>query len=179
MNCPLSISSLVDLVRVDLELLLDHLSCHHRADRATAVDTDHDDIVEVDLLAFCQFVQSHHVAAFDGHPDFHVLGPVKVFLDELGHEHRTAVERTCRILKVRRVRDQGRDRIVEVLASLHRKYRVNDFVFEGKLEEPGYSATELCLICNFLVSGPCVDHIAFRCHSTSPPLFSQPSQNRP
>ena len=55
-----------------------------RADRSSAVDTDHDDVVEVDLLALGKFVERHRVAALDGHTDLLVLCPVKVFLDELG-----------------------------------------------------------------------------------------------
>ncbi len=62
---------LVDRVRVDPELLLDHLPCHDRADRTTAVHADHDDVVQVDLLPLRQLVEAHHIAALDGDPDLH------------------------------------------------------------------------------------------------------------
>ena len=64
---------LVDGVRVNPELVGNHLAGEDRADRATAVDTDHDDIVKVDLLALCKLVESHHVAALDRDTDLHVL----------------------------------------------------------------------------------------------------------
>ena len=73
---------LVDGVRVDPEFVRNHLAGEDRADRTTAVDTDHDDVVEVDLLALGKFIECHRVAALDRHTELHVLGAVKVFLDE-------------------------------------------------------------------------------------------------
>ena len=49
---------LVDLVRVNPEFIGNHLAGEDRADRTTAVDTDHDDVVKVDLLALGKLVES-------------------------------------------------------------------------------------------------------------------------
>ena len=61
------------LLGVDTELIRDHLPGKNRADRSAAVDTNHDDVVRVDLLALGQLVHYHRIAALDGDTDFHVL----------------------------------------------------------------------------------------------------------
>ena len=84
---------LVDLVRVDAELLGDHLPCRDRGYGTPAVHPDHDDVVKVDLLALGKLVEAHGIAALDGNPSLLVIRAVEVFLHELGHEQGAAVER--------------------------------------------------------------------------------------
>ena len=64
---------LVDNVRVNAVLLLDHLPGKDRAHRPSAVDTDHDDVVKVDLLALGEFIEPHGIAALDRDTDLLVL----------------------------------------------------------------------------------------------------------
>ena len=97
---------LVNNVRVYTVPVSDHLPGEDRADRAAAVDPYHDHVVEVDLLAFGEFVECHRVAALHGHTDLHILGTFQVLLDELGQEQSTAVEGPGRLCKFLGVGDQ-------------------------------------------------------------------------
>jgi len=152
---------LVDRVRVNTELLGDHLPGGNRRDRASAVHPDHNDIVEVDLLALGKFVHRHHVAALDGHRDLHILGPVKILLDELGHEQRTAMEGSCGLVDLFWIGDEYRDRIIDVLPSGDTEHSVHHLLLEGKLEQGGDGTAALRLLCDLSVRGPRVIHISF------------------
>ena len=83
---------LVNRLGIDTKFIGDHLSCGDRADRTTAVDADHDDIVKVDLLSLGKLIECHRVASLDGDTDLHVACAVEVFLDELWQQQGTAVE---------------------------------------------------------------------------------------
>ena len=73
---------LVDLVRVNPNLSVIILRARNRADRTTAVDTDHDNVVKVDLLALGKLIERHRVASLHGDTDLLDLCTVKVFLDK-------------------------------------------------------------------------------------------------
>jgi len=152
---------LVDLLGVDIVLLPDHLAGKDRADRSTAVDADHDDVVKVDLLALGEFIEPHGIAALDGDTDLLVLCTVKVLLDELGHEEGSAVERTGGLCNVLGVGDDDRNGIVQVNALGYGKDCIDHFRLERKLPEGGYCATEFGFLLDLRVIRPGIEHIAF------------------
>ncbi len=132
-----------DIVRVDLELLADHLPGGHRAHRATAVDADQEEVVQVDLVALRKLVYAHRIAALHRHSKALIPGAVQVLLDQFREQERPAVKRSSRPGDLVRVGDQCRHRLVEVSTFLDRQHAVDDIVLQGKLEEPGHRTAAL------------------------------------
>ena len=94
MNWPLSISSLWTLSRVNTEFVSNHFAGEDGTDRTTAVDADQNNIVHVNLLAFCKLKETHYIAAFDGNPNLFGFCSVQVFLYQFWQEKGSAVEGT-------------------------------------------------------------------------------------
>ncbi|OPX68538.1 MAG: hypothetical protein A4E38_01770 [Methanoregulaceae archaeon PtaB.Bin108] len=105
---------LVDRVGVNTKLVGDHPAGEDWAHRSSTVDADHDDVVEVDLLALGKFVERHRIAALHRDTEFHGLGAIKEFLDKLRKEEGSAVERSSRTCDIFRVGDKHRLSIVEI-----------------------------------------------------------------
>ena len=137
---------LVDRVRVHPELVGDHLPGSDRRDSPPAVHPDHDDVVQVDLLALGKLIEPHHVAALDRHRDLRVACTVKVLLDELRHEQRPAVERPCCLVDLLWIGDEHRDRIVEVLSPCYGKHPVDHLLLERIFQEARHGTAALCLL---------------------------------
>ena len=170
---------LVDRVRVNPEFIGNHLAGKDRADRTTAVDTDHDDIVKVDLLALGKFIECHCIATLDRDTDLLDLCTVKVFLDQFREQERSAVEGTGSLGQILGISDEHGLGIVEISTFPDSKDRINCLCFKCVFPECGHRTAEFSLLLDICVVGPCVEHIAFLCHVTSPPRSSLSAQHRP
>jgi len=146
---------------IDPELLLDHLSGGDGTDTASTVHPDHDEVVEIYLLAFTQFIEPHHIAALHNHCDLHVFCAVEIFLYQLGHEEGPAVEGSCDIFHLFGVRDYDGDGIIKVLSLLDRKHGVHQFGLQGKFQQAGNCSSALCFLRDLCVGCPRIDHISF------------------
>ena len=158
-----------DIVRVDLELLADHLPRGHGAHRTATVDADQEEVIQVNLVALRKLVYAHRVATFHGHGKAHILSTAEVFLDELRKQERPAVERACRLCNLGRVGDQCRYGVVDINTFLDRQHAVDDVIFQGKLEEPGHCAAAFRHLGDIGVCCPGVYHISLSYHLTAPP----------
>ena len=105
---------LEDRVRVDTILFLNHAACLHRRDRTTAVQTNHDNVVHVDLVTLCKLVHCFCVTALAGNCDLDFLCTAEVLLDELREKQSTAVEGSCALVKFCRVGNECRYRVVYI-----------------------------------------------------------------
>jgi len=145
---------LVHLFRINIELILDHFPGNYRADRASAIDTDHDDIIKIHLLTLGEFIERHHVAALDCDTDLHVPCPIVEFLDELGQKKRPAVERSGRAGKILGIGDQDRFGIIEVHTPSHNKDSVDHLGLERILPQGGHGTAKFRLLLDLGVIGP-------------------------
>ena len=82
----------MDHVRVYAIFLSNHLAGKDRADRSTAVDPDHDDIIEVNLFALGQLVEGHCVASFDRDAELHILGAFEILVDQFREKEGSAMK---------------------------------------------------------------------------------------
>ena len=147
-----------DIIGVDTILLADHSAGRHRGNGTTTVQTNGDNVVQIDLLAFAKLKKCFCITAFAGDSDFDVLCTVQVLLDEFGQKQGSAVEGTCTGIKVCRVSDEDRFRVVDINALLHSQNNINDLVLKCIFQKGDDSSSALSFDIGL---GPCVVHIAF------------------
>ena len=147
-----------DIIRVDTILLADHSAGRHWGNGTTTVQTNGDNVVQIDLLAFAKLKKCFCITAFAGDSDFDVFCTIQVLLDEFGQKQGSAVEGTCTGIKVCRVGDEDRFRVVDINALLHSQNNINDLVLKCIFQKGNDSSSALSFDIGL---GPCVVHIAF------------------